>query len=330
MFYSHKIKTIFKNILITNFFQKLLRFKDNSIGTILMLHRIERPDPSHIQCNEHLKISPEFLESTILEFKKKGFSFISMDELYDVLIHKKDTKKLIVFTLDDGYQDNIINGLPIFRKYSIPFTIYVSTGMVEREFIYWNCLIEDLILQNNKIILDDGSSYSCKNKEKVFMALRKKIIKIHPRNLQKDMNKLFSNYNIDLYKYSDRLPLTWGQIKLLRDEPLATIGCHSHSHSSMNFFSKEENILDIKKANSLFKEKTNITPKHFCYPYGENISNKEAEAIKSLGFKTAVTGSGNIYPKHANNLFLLPRIFITEKLNPKLQDQMTWLKYFNK
>lgn len=334
MFYSYKIKQAYQSLLATDFFQKLFCFNDTSVGTILMLHRIGRMDDNRIQSNEHLKISPEFLESIILESKKRGFRFVSIDELYDVLRLKKKASKLMVVTLDDGYRDNITVGLPIFKKYSVPFTIYVSTGMIEKEFIFWNCLLEDIILDNDKVILADGSMYKCKSKrskEKAFMAIRKKIIKIHPKNIKQELPKMLFNYNVDLYKYSNILPMTWEQLKILANEPLATIGSHTHSHIGLNFHSEEENILDIKRANHLFKEKVNIIPKHFCYPYGGVASAKERDIIAAMDFKTAVTTDlGNIYPEHATNLLRLPRIFVAEKSNPDLFGQMIWLKYNNK
>ena len=108
--------------------------------------------------------------------------------------------------------------------------------------------------------------------------------------------------------------MTWDQIKSLNDESLATIGSHSHSHLDLRYASKEKIISDINKAKNLLQQKANITPRHFCYPYG-NPQKREIDIIKSLNFKTATTAyPGNIYSRHIDNLFNLPRFFVAEFL----------------
>jgi peptidoglycan/xylan/chitin deacetylase (PgdA/CDA1 family) len=54
------------------------------------------------------------------------------------LLHRKyhfpfARQKNVVFTLDDGYADNFINAYPIFKKYNIPFCIYVCKKYVTGE-----------------------------------------------------------------------------------------------------------------------------------------------------------------------------------------------------
>ena len=103
--------------------------------------------------------------------------------------------------MDDGFKDNYINALPIFKKYSIPFTIYIATGMIENEVVHVWDYLNDLIGENNEIILSDNSRYKCKSKldkDETFLKIRDKIIKIHPENPEKNITKLFANYNIDL------------------------------------------------------------------------------------------------------------------------------------
>ena len=57
--------------------------------------------------------------------------------------------KCIVFTLDDGYLDNYTNALPIFIKYNVPFTIYITTSFPDHKFTMWWYALEDIILNSN-------------------------------------------------------------------------------------------------------------------------------------------------------------------------------------
>ena len=55
-------------------------------GVIVMLHRIA-PFEDKLSPNEAMKVSPEFLESFIIQALDLKYHFLSLDELYDGLLH---------------------------------------------------------------------------------------------------------------------------------------------------------------------------------------------------------------------------------------------------
>ncbi|MBX0312365.1 MAG: hypothetical protein JHC31_11445, partial [Sulfurihydrogenibium sp.] len=55
----------------------------SGIGAILMLHRVAPFEKDRLSPNENMKVSPEFLETFIELSRKKGYTFISLDELYE-------------------------------------------------------------------------------------------------------------------------------------------------------------------------------------------------------------------------------------------------------
>ncbi|GHT90920.1 hypothetical protein FACS1894122_02360 [Alphaproteobacteria bacterium] len=50
-----------------------------------MLHRIDYIDPARIYYNERLKISPDYLEDLLKYAKFLGCSFVSLDELHEII-----------------------------------------------------------------------------------------------------------------------------------------------------------------------------------------------------------------------------------------------------
>jgi peptidoglycan/xylan/chitin deacetylase (PgdA/CDA1 family) len=308
-----------KNIILSKTFRPLFSMFDKSIGTILTLHRIGEKDQGKLLFNEQLKISPTYLNTLIQSIRKQGYSFISLDELTEVLIKTQAAKKLIVFTLDDGYVDNMELAYPVFKSFAVPFTVYISTSLPEKKMIFWWYIIEDIIIRNEKITLGTGEEYSCPDqaqKENVFLSIRKKIMSMNPLDYSHSLPRLFSDYIFDTAKFNDILPLSWDQIRILQNDPLVTIGNHTHSHFSMKERTSEEIVQDIDHSNSLFIKNTGKKPDHFSYPFGntDSISAKDIRIISEMGYKTAVsTYSGNIYRYHKDQMHFLPRISLTEQ-----------------
>ena len=63
--------------------------------------------------------------------------------------------------------------------------------------------------------------------------------------------------------------MTWDQIREIEKEKFVMIGHHSHSHDYLINETKENFILDIKKANEIFLNEIGYIPPLFSYPFGE-------------------------------------------------------------
>lgn len=285
-------------------------------GAILMLHRVDIIDPGRLWYNEHLKLTPAFLDDTLSKLHKQGFFFVSLDELAEIITKKKRARHVLSITLDDGYKDNYTNGLPIFKAHNVPFCIFVATRFPEKNMTYWWYLLEDIILQNERITLSDGSTFICQSKqekEQTFLDIREKILTISQDNFNRHFSDLFPNIDIDLNKYNDTLPLTWEMIRQLKDEPLATIGCHTHSHVSFASCNNDQVIADIELSKHLMQTQANTTMRHFAFPFGEDIAVRPEHLLlmEKMGFQTvSTTQEGLLY--YDIDLQRLPRVFITE------------------
>lgn len=290
----------------------------SGIATIFMLHRVDNIDSNKLFPNEKMKVTPKFLEKFILELKSKGYEFISLDRLYEILQKREKVRKQIIFTLDDGYKDNYEKAYPIFKKYNVPFTIYVTTSFPENKAILWWYVLEDLILYHDHITLSNGLSFECttkSQKENAFLRIREIILKFKPQNFLDSLNKLFINYEVNWVAKNKELCMSWEQIIELSKDNLCTIGNHTKNHFALNQLSVDEIKIEIIEANQIIKEKINKKVEHFAYPFGSKVEvgQREFEIVKSLGFKTATTTRrGNIYYEHKYYLECLPRVMLTE------------------
>lgn len=297
--------------------KRLICHPQTPIGAILMLHRIDEPDPEGVWYNQHLKISPNTIKELAMYARCHNCCFVSLDEMADAINKKSRKRRLIAVTLDDGYQDNYLNGSPVFRQLNIPYTIYVCTKMVNGEMLYWWEILEELVLEQNEVVLNDGRSFDCSTKEKKeqsFMDIREIILRLPQNNLKVGVQGLLANYDIDLNYGNDSLGITWEQINELKKDPLATIGNHTYSHCAFTGLADGDIEADIKDAASEMKERTGIEMSHFAFPFGEAtaVSRHDVQLVKGLGFKTSATTNDGLIC-YGTDLLELPRLFVTER-----------------
>lgn len=308
------LKSLLKNTMAK---LKPIQAYYSGIATIFMLHRVDSHDSSKLAANENMKVSPEFLEGFVKHLLDQGYDIISLDDLYAILIDQKPVSNKVVFTFDDGYRDNLTKALPIFEKYNIPFTIYITTSFPDRSAVLWWYALEDILLNNNIIELNDGTVYQCGDsieKQKVFLILREKILKLDQINLLSTLEDLFQHYEINWALYLEDLALSWPQIANLAQHPLVTIGGHTLNHYAFNKLSTSQIVYEVREANRHLESMIGKPIDHFAYPFGSvnEVSETEYEVVKTLGLKTVTTTRrGNVFLEHVNHLESLPRVMLT-------------------
>ena len=108
------------------------------VGEIWMLHRVVEQRSDNPEQRE-LEVTPDWLEQKILEYKSKGYSFISINNLTTLNTKHStlNTKKWVCLTFDDGYRDNYTLAYPMLKRLNVPFTVYVTTGFIDNRLPMW-------------------------------------------------------------------------------------------------------------------------------------------------------------------------------------------------
>jgi len=295
----------------------------SGLGSILMFHRVcpEQPGP-RIRGNSGLEVTPEYLEATIKYFMRNDYAFVSLDRIYEILNGKPSGKKFVAYTFDDGYVDNFTHAFPIFKRYNIPFSIYVTTNFPDREAVMWWYLLEDLVLEKESIewtIEGHTRKFSCAteaDREMTFHRLRTEFSKSDGSLAQNHLIRFFESHQIDPHLKSRELALNWEQIAEMSGHPLVTLGAHTVSHPALNKLTDRDVIQEIEQSREKIQTWTGRKVEHFSYPFGTRAEAGEREfaIVKSCGFKTATTTRpANIFPGHRYHKECLPRILINEK-----------------
>ena len=323
-FVKRTLKRIFTVFFIYTGAYRVFRLYFRGIGTILMFHRVvtsETLSAPRIFKDNGL-VSIELLESCIQHFLNNNYEIISLDQLYDRLSRQKAEKPFVCFTFDDGYADSYEIVYPIFKKYNLPFAIYVSNSFPNRTAILWWQMLDDLILPRKQISFEYQNkeySFNIRNHGERLLAystLRKLILSTPQNQLINCIEAIFNKYGVFSENYL-HLTITWEQIVEMSKDPLVTIGSHTMNHLNLKQLSVKQIEEEINNSIIQIEEKTGQGVQHFSYPYGSimEAGRREFNAAKAYKFKTMVTTrEGNIFFKHGNNLDCLPRIEVLNNL----------------
>ena len=287
-------------------------------GVILMFHRV-LPVESRPRIRGHaaLEVSPETLEQTVNYFARRNYNVYSPDDLYQFLTGvRKADQPFVLFTFDDGYVDNLIYAYPIFKKHNIPFTVNVSTCFPEQTAVIWWYLLEDLILNRERLIFEhEGKSYNfdCgtqEDKARAYAITRKlfKFANVRERELL-TKSVLLAN-GMDILQKIEEVALNWNQLKQLASDRLVTLSAHTVNHYVLSSLGDEDVRYEILESKRILESNLDKQIDHFAYPFGNR---REAEAREfriaaACGFKTALTTrTGSIFSAHSGYLLTLPR-----------------------
>ena len=160
---------------------------------VLMYHSISND-------KSHLSVSTNNFENQLKYLSKSGYKSISFNEI------NKNINKPIIITFDDGYKDNLINALPILKKYN-----YVSTCFVVSDFIgrsnkwdegHKNFVYKELLTKNDLVEwLNHGMSLGSHGKSHMSLTtLNDQQVK-HEIFNSKNIIQDYIGSNVDSFSY---------------------------------------------------------------------------------------------------------------------------------
>lgn len=281
---------------------------------IFMLHRV-LPSSKREQYsfNKGLAITPETLQKHIRFLKSKGYRFISLDDLTELLDRNTSADdKYICLTLDDGYRDNFTHGLPVFEAEQVPVTVYVTNCFPKETALLWWYTLEELLLEKDE--LQFGSEHyrtsTIEEKSVVFHQIRRRILVLPQEELKALLPSLMHLPFERFQKDVRNLAADWESLRTYAQHPLVDLGTHTLNHLSLAHLSDEKVLEEMLRSRNEIEEKTGTKAKHFAYPYGglENVTIRTMQLADRAGFQTAVLNHpGNVFLSHSQNRMALPR-----------------------
>ena len=294
--------------LLSKISNKIYRLLHPVVGEIWCLHRVV-PNRSWALPNRELEITPDYLEQLILSYMGNGYRFVSIDNIVECINKMRWPwqKKMVNISFDDGFRDIYEYAYPIFKKYNIPFTIYLTTAFPEGKAELWWIQLEQLIANNTTLVVQD-QEYQCRTADEKRQLFNELIQQIYQSSdtPSRVFEQWFAGYQMDMAG----LALTWDELAEMLSSGLLTVGSHTQSHPMLTKIPTEEVRQELLESKNLIEQHLSIPVNHFSYPhsaYNMEIANE----LRLVGYKSATLGYGGSI-RRGMELMLLNRKYIVQ------------------
>ncbi len=294
-----------------SFLLKTLLYKPK--GAILNYHRVTQLDYDFPGPDEYT-VSPDVFEEH-LDFLDREFTVLPLKEFLESLQRNDLPEKSIAITFDDGYRDTYTEALPLLKDYSVPVTVFVSSGFLSGTQLPVEFRLADVIRNLDELKIDllgkeklyvlnsISQKISCYQKLKSFIkykdsAFRDELIR----------SIIEQNCTQDFRGEKERLMLNWEECTKLSNNSLITIGSHGSNHCPLTVYNSEESLYkEVNKSKSVLEKRLKTNISFFSYPYGV-YNSKIVQMVERAGYTAAFsTKESLIFSQDKNELFDLPR-----------------------
>lgn len=289
------------------------------LGAIFMLHHVRpgRLDGDGFAPNAGLEISPRFLDAVLDLVAERGYELLSLAEAARRLRAGKAAQRpFAVFTLDDGYRDNLVHALPVFRKHQCPFTIFVAPAIADGRCELWWRGLEAVIAGSahvRTVIGGEEFDLTCVSdaqKQAAWERLYWPVRTMEQEHQRRWIREFCSQHGVDLDVLCRAEALTWDELRLIAADPLCTIGAHTINHFAVAKLEESAALAEMTGSAARIGDEIGRKPDVFAYPYGDagSAGPRDFRLAEKAGFAAAVTTrKGLIFPAHAQHLTALPR-----------------------
>ncbi|MFA6101901.1 MAG: polysaccharide deacetylase family protein [Victivallaceae bacterium] len=303
---------------------------------ILLYHRVDdlTTDP------QLLSVSPAHFEEQ-LALLKKSYNIMRLEDMVTSVLKGNVPKRAVAITFDEGYADNYKYAWPLLKKYSMPATIYVTTGYVSANREFFCDELERLILRPDNLpeVLNleiAGKHYEwrfaapCKNNvsrhkdswnvlaadnpSPAHQAYRElhRILHSQPyREQERALEKIRSAIGDDGSARQTHLAMSWEQIREIAADGLVDIGAHTVTHAFLSSLSKNEQQSEIAGSIQAIESCTKKRVTSFAYPYGTRCSydTNTLAILKATGIANAASNFRSRISSDTDP-FQLPRLVV--------------------
>lgn len=303
-----------------------------SFGAILMYHHIQDDgiDPWETCVSES-----NFREQ--LQVLAEQYEVLPLSDFETVLSkgQKKQERKVIFITFDDGYLDNYERAIPELQKHQFPATFYIPTQILKGDNYFWWEIVDHLFWENEKLpaqidlstesaqlMQNISSAAQTRNRPaeinwsansqppptercKVYLGLCS-WIKARPVEEQQKVVKQLKGFCLQ-GKIPEAEKMSVEMLKKIVSDGFA-LGGHTVHHPALGLQSYPVQQNEIVSCKSELEELLGKPVRSLAYPHG-HFNDDTIKITKEAGYVLACTTEEGTLTQHANP-FSLPRVWV--------------------
>ena len=286
-------------------------------GLVFALHRVcSPPQEGAFAPNRGLEVSAGFLDTVLKALRRRAVDIVTLDTALQRLRDGAD-RHFAVFTFDDGYADSVRETLPVFERWDAPFTVFVTTGLIDGNADVWWLVLEEIIRRLDRIDVElQGSaisvaSQSAAQKSAAWDALYWPLRDLSIADRRAVLAPLAAKAGTSEAALCRSVAATWDELRAAARNPLVTLGAHTIHHFPLAQLSETDSRYEMDEGRRRLEREIALPVRHFAYPFGDHESAgvREFRIARELGFASAVTTRrGPLFPDHAPHVHALPRV----------------------
>ena len=212
-------------------------------------------------------------------------------------------RRALCVTIDDGYRDFRSHAWDVFKKYSIPATIYVVPGFIQRTQWMWWDKVEHIFLHlrsnDVSVVTPDKRKLNYRASsvpERIKSARHFCADALRWHSADRDqmieqLSNLHTKSPLPAHPPEEYSALTWDDLRLL-DRNGVEFGSHTYTHPILSTLQNEsDRERELVSSKSRIEAELGHSISHFCFPNGGHgdYSTADLHWIRSAGYASAVT-----------------------------------------
>ncbi len=204
----------------------------------------------------------------------------------------------IVISFDDGFADNYYNAFQILRRLGIPATIFLSTGYIDRQQMFWyEKLTHDVmttratqlrLLDEAPLTIGDDAP-ARRNVLAMLLRRLKRVPNQQRLDCLADLDRQLSPPE-DCNGDSRSGPMTWEQVAEMARAGIE-FGSHSVTHPVLSMLDPADLDFELQASKASIETVTGIPCQTIAYPVGgaEAFNPRVQRAVQAAGYRLGLT-----------------------------------------
>lgn len=287
---------------------------------ILAYHRVLDIDERLFPFDEDvISASPSEFRAQ-MEFVRRNFDVLSFADLERFESGEEPwPKRPLIVTFDDGYRDNYTNAFPILKEFGLPATIFLTTGHIGSDQLFWWDEVAYCFKQTGKRSVSFRGVFTKRFNLSSAGRRRRAIQRVLEWAKEVDddvrcrfIHRLHQVLEVDsLAGLGAGMHLSWDDVRSMASSGIE-IGSHTVTHPILSRVSEEKLDRELTESKATIEHELGTRVLSVAYPAGRSsrFNEKVRSAVKNAGFRYGVSYEEGVMDPYRLDRFAMPRLHV--------------------